>query len=507
MTLLPVREPRVRPGRTAEPIPRRDAPRPVVQRFPSWLVIGFILLQAAWVLAIPPFRGIDEFDHAYRATAVARGQWVAPPENATRGTGAFLDVPPEIVSAAAAECWRLTYTRPVDCSPQADRPGGLVSVASGAGRYHPAFYALVGTPALPFDGTAALYVMRTMTCLFSAGLLVMALAATRRWARTRWPFLAIATATTPVAVYSTTVVAPNGVEIMAGAALWTALIGLRVSDAAARDRVLIATAAISSVVLVTVRSLGPLWCLMIGLTVLLATPHRLKVLKAMARSRPLVIGMGTTVVATLASLGWILSMRSLVVGADGVGGVSLATGLLRALESIPLWVFQSIAAFPIRNEQAPTLVYATALVLGGGLLGSALVRARRHERRAMFFVAVAGLSLPVVITAMTIGDYGIAWQGRYGLPFTVGLFLLAGYALDKRGKEPSWRLIAPSLVLYVLTQSVGPTDVVIMERLASPQALTGAWLTPHPAIIAVLAGVGALLVWLDAGRRTSQEPT
>ena len=37
-----------------------------------------LLLQSAWVLALPPFRGTDEFDHAYRAAEVAGGEWKKP---------------------------------------------------------------------------------------------------------------------------------------------------------------------------------------------------------------------------------------------------------------------------------------------------------------------------------------------------------------------------------------------------------------------------------------------
>ena len=40
---------------------------------------------------MPPFAGIDEFDHAYRAAAAARGQWAIDPVDATRGTGAWLE--------------------------------------------------------------------------------------------------------------------------------------------------------------------------------------------------------------------------------------------------------------------------------------------------------------------------------------------------------------------------------------------------------------------------------
>ena len=73
-------------------------------------VAGLALLQAAWIFALPPFRGIDEFDHVYRADAVAHGQWVAPREQATNGRGALVNVRPSIVESASAMCDSYKYT-------------------------------------------------------------------------------------------------------------------------------------------------------------------------------------------------------------------------------------------------------------------------------------------------------------------------------------------------------------------------------------------------------------
>ncbi len=44
----------------------------------------------------------------------------------------------------------------------------------------------------------------------------------------------------------------------------------------------------------------------------------------------------------------------------------------------------------------------------------------------MAFVFVAAVSIPVVITAVTVATAGPLWQGRYGLPFHIGVILLAG---------------------------------------------------------------------------------
>ena len=46
-------------------------------RVAALLFLGTLLLQSAWILTLPPFRGTDEFDHAFRAAQVAGGDWAA----------------------------------------------------------------------------------------------------------------------------------------------------------------------------------------------------------------------------------------------------------------------------------------------------------------------------------------------------------------------------------------------------------------------------------------------
>ena len=137
------------------------------------------------------------------------------------GRGLFVTVPRELADAARFQCERLRYTGPENCSPTASSQS-TVRAASGAGLYHPAYYWVVGTAAQPFDGAAALYAMRIVSaalCLLFIGL--AAWSATR--VASRWPLVAVILAASPVLVYSTTIVAPNGLEMAAGLALWASL--------------------------------------------------------------------------------------------------------------------------------------------------------------------------------------------------------------------------------------------------------------------------------------------
>ena len=228
------------------------------------VVVGVLLVQAAWSLVVPPFRGLDEHDHSYKAAAVARGDWsphhVTPPDQ----WGGLVAVPASLVAAAHSVCADLPYTTSMNCSAASHVGDGLVTVTSSAAAYNPAFYFVVGTAGRPFSGAASLYAMRSASSLLCAVFIGLAAVATRRWANTSWPMAALLLALTPQVVYSTSITAPNGLEMASGLLLWSALLGLLRDGVSADDRrVLFALATTAIVPLAVLRSLGPLWLILI----------------------------------------------------------------------------------------------------------------------------------------------------------------------------------------------------------------------------------------------------
>src|SRR3954451_17041008 len=346
---------------------------------PGLLILGFALLQVAWVFVVPPFRDSDEFDHAYRAAAVARGQWLPGSDAGSRLGGALVSVPDDLVRAAHDECSRLPYTAAADCSPVTSLGHGLVSVNSGAGRYNPAFYAVIGTVAHPFHGAAALYAMRLTAAALCLAMFLLALAVTRLWARTRWPYVALVAACTPVAMFSTAVAAPNGLEIMAGVTTASALIALALRPNDIPSWV-VATGPAAAAVLLTLRSLGPVWLLLLVLVVLLAAPDRRALLRAVARRKDTRIAVGVLAVVSLASMAWILLVRPLAGSSGTPSSLGPSDGLTAGLQSMPGWVLQNIAVFPYRNQLAPLVVYAAAFLLIGWLLVAAARVAELRQR-------------------------------------------------------------------------------------------------------------------------------
>jgi hypothetical protein len=462
------------------------------------VVVGVMLLQAAWILTMPPFRGIDEFDHAYRAAAVARGQWV-PGEAAEDGRGQLVVVPRSIVEAAHAQCAALEYTGPDNCNPVTDLPAGKVEVATAAGSYHPAFYWLVGTAALPFEGAAALYAMRIATALFS--LLFIGLAA---WSVAklpgRWPTAGLIVAITPVFVYSTTVTAPNGVEMSAGLALWGTLLALVHGQRHDTESRLMWGAILSAVALGSLRILGPVFILMIVATVALVDWQTVR--EVMRRHKPTVVAGCVLVGASvMVQAWWMFDAVANEVSSEGTSDPKQITP-----GNVLTWPLQSIAAFPLRTDAGAPIVYAVVLIFATVMILAAWRRDSTRVRQVMLVALLVTLAFPFVFTLATLDAVGNIWQGRYLLPYGVGFLLLAGYALGRanhRSVLPS-RLVVPAAAFYgvaVVACMIKIRDDELAHNSASIS--DGSWHAPSPALLVVitLLAMGCFVVALTELRR------
>jgi hypothetical protein len=455
------------------------------------VVIGFATLLVAWILVMPPFDGSDEFDHAYRAAAAARGEWLVTPTDATAGTGAWLEVPRDIVDAAGPECRARSYTTSADCVGTAH--GDTVRIASGAGRYHPLFYAAVGAVALPFNGDAALYAMRLATAVLAIALLGLALVAARTW-RPRSALLGPVVACSPVVAYSCSIVAPNGLEIMAALGFWCALVGLCVADEFQLRRLTV-VAAVAGATLCTLRPLGPFWCLLAGLAVLIAVSRPPGRLRALLARRDVRVAAGVVTLSAVQSVVWTLAMGALKVRAGSPGHTSLAYRAGKAAVFEPLWVLQSIAAFPRRGDATSPAVYLCYLLVFAALMTAGLRCADRRLRIGILVVAAICVMFPFVTTVSSYDAFGVAWQGRYGLPIGVGMVVLAALAIDRRTHPLTGPWLILGGVLFVAAQVVSVGYTLHFEMRVSPLADSSAWVQPPMWLAVAIATVGAVLLW------------
>jgi hypothetical protein len=463
------------------------------RRIPGLILLGTLLLQGAWILAVPPFGGADEIDHAYRAGSVALGYFDPTLDAAENGRGDLLVVPKSIVTAARPICEWHHHVGPDNCRPVEQLGDDRVLVASAAARYHPGFYWIAGSAASPFDGTYALYTMRLVTAFLCAAFVALAAWTTTLWARTPWPYASLLVALTPVCVYSTSVAAPNGIEMSAGLALWTALLGLTREDLSEGTTSRLLTAAAPALlVLTSVRQLGPLFAVLVSLVALfvlggarirrLVSEHRRGVTTLILVGA---IGCGTNV--------WWLTH------AEPLGVEHMLptpdSPLAGTLEMLPVWGIQIIAMFPTKYDLAPATVYVIWLTVFAALSLTAVKSARRRVRLGLLLTAIISIIVPVGLTLPTIADGGAIWQGRYGLPFAMGLPVLAGLALDTKGMNR--RLTIAVLLIGGLLISIAHVlslqRVYINQNATSPMTGSDTWISSGLGPLSALAAGGVLI--------------
>jgi hypothetical protein len=466
--------------------------RPIV--LAALVALGTLVIELAWVLTVPPYRGSDEFDHVYRAASVAHGYWrpeqVASPE----GRGLLIPVPRKIVTDGTKMCSSYDYTGPANCRPVETLDNGLVTVASAASLYHPAFYWLIGTPALPFTGVDALYAMRVagaLSCAFLVGLAAWASIIT---SRTVWPLASLVLALTPVTLYSMAMPAPNGIELAAALCVWVGLLGmLRAESSRPAKNGLALALGVGGIVLATVRTLGPLWLGLIVLACLVAG-HRQRLLNVLRRPTWAQLLAGTaTLLAVGGAVWWIVSERQ-VASLERISAGEF-NPLVPALREVPLWVFQSIAAFPLRNEPAPILVYVLSLMLLVVLIAAAVRHGSKKDTWTLAAVSLAALCVPFVITLFTVELAGTFWQGRYSLPFAFGVVLLAGAILDRRQVSPRGprAVLVLGAVILAVAQVLGAVALHSRELTGGVLAGDPRWVTSPTWLIAAMIVTGVTL--------------
>jgi hypothetical protein len=212
-------------------------------------------------------------------------------------------------------------------------------------------------------------------------------------------------------------------------------------------------------------------------------------------------------VATVLSATWTVSMHALNIGQGLEEHISLGLRLHLLFRNEPLWTLQAIAAFPLRNEPTRMPVYACYLVIFTGMAYLGFRAARRLHRRwitvAIVMAIVMASAVPFVIGLNPRSFPGL-WQGRYGLPYSVGIAVLIGFALDTAGAKLTTPIRTAALLLFVTAQAIGPVDVLLKS---SRHRLGDYPDFPHlPAtVIALTAAIGAALLWWGASHSTRTE--
>lgn len=476
-----------------------------VRRLFLSVLAGSLLLQLAWIFAVPAFRGIDEFDHVIKADATARGQWTGS-EPPPRGRGELMRVRDDVATALGPMCAFYDYTGPDNCSAVRTMGDSTVEIASAASAYNPAYYVVAGVVASPFPGASADFAMRCVTAWLSALMLAWGAAVTRSWANGGWPGLALMVSATPVLVYSTTIAAPNGVGMAGGILMWTGLLGVASNPRAPH----LLAASTGAVAVAVTHTTGLLWVPLVLVSILLLRPRRWWVAAWRADRSNATVAASIVLVALAYAACWvrIANTNALAPPADDVP--PLRPGDLPI--QVVSWLLQTIAAFPTRVEFAPVAVYPIWVLAFLALLVLGCAAATTRTRLVLLLLVGLWFAVPLTLTVVSYASEPFAWQGRYAMPLAVGISVVAGFALSEAGRLPSWRtsftLVTLALVAHVL--SVAAVTLREADRGLSP---TFADVVPGPpAVTAVLVGAIAALGFVVAVRgwsaadASAQEP-
>ncbi|WP_030291405.1 DUF2142 domain-containing protein [Streptomyces katrae] len=408
----------------------------------------FFTLAASWSAATPLGGSPDEHAHFIRAAAVARGQIGGPevmvPHMVAGIEGKFAETGVQLPEwykqlPKQHECYAWHEEKSASCAPEIGHSEKTVQVTTAAGRYHPAYYLATGWPSLLVKGPHGLYLMRLMSALVCSALLASAVVTAAEWRRRRSvALLGVLTAATPMTLYMAGMVNPSGGEIAAGILVWTALLSILMSPDARLLNRRLARVGIGGLVLINIRPLGLIWfagAVFFGL--LLA--HR-GVLRSVLRRKALWVWTALLGAATAGALLW--------AGAHPDHSVINTPKSLTAKEAArqtfgnaETYVHQMLGYFGWLDTPAPAFTWLVWLGVIAVLTALGLAYGRLREAVALIGMLVAIVVVPVVAQASQAEQLGMVWQGRYLLPFAVGLPLMAVLICASRAPEQGfpWR--------------------------------------------------------------------
>ena len=495
--------------------------------------ISFALLTALgslWLLATPIYGAPDEPSHVLRAASVARGEVVGDERQGNPAAchqadvdcaywrGHFHDVrvPAGLVTEGRevplrdprfhTPCFAFRPDVPASCFGSLPNRGGLRTTPTNVGLDPPAYYAIAGAPSLvvPSRPGLIIYLMRFVSVLASAALLASALL-TLRSVRPRWIAASgFGLALTPMALFVIGSVNPNGVEIAAGIAAWAsaAVFVHRAKDTI--DHRLVSRTGIAMLVLVLMRGLSVLWlALIVATCIALCTRVGFRRLVGSRFVRRWSAAVAATTVASLAWVLWFRPLDHLGRHGQDLGPVSNATLLKDSLGTTWRLYQEMIGNFGWLDTPTPTLTYLLWTV-GLGLL-VILCLAIGSRRTAALVLALIGLTVavPVVIDASQARELGIGWQGRWTLPFAVGVPILSGLSIAwsrRRALLDRSRLPAVLATVFVVAQFLAYFQHLRRNTVGAGGSLTF-WISPDwsPPVPPWLLLVGSLAVLVALG--------
>ncbi|MEY9860197.1 hypothetical protein ABH935_005833 [Catenulispora sp. GAS73] len=529
MTTTDLRPERLRPSKPGA------KPRKTTTGRRTWLLTfaGFFLTATAWALALPVEGNTDEIAHVERAYAVATGQWLGHQSHAIYNRPGAMFTVPESLVPWNGECM---FHPSVDASCQrwtgAAKP---VTANSWTGRYSPLYYLPVGLPMRWWPNETGVIAGRVVSAAMNAALLATAATLAAALAGSRLLLLAVLAAATPSALNLAGAVNPNGLEISAGILFWTCVVVLLSrpdqpdqadqpdqldktdhadqTEALNRQTRHAATwAAIAGFILLTTRTLGPVWCAAtLALAAVLTNREHLRSLRSIGGWRP---RLAVLTIGAIGGLAWNLASGNFeyykvsTVDADR-GHHFIGATLLENITAvfnvrIDEWLRGTIAVAGQYDYFAPAwlvLLWSSVIAV---LVGLAMLTAPRRSRLVVTAIGVTTLLLTTALDLKYVQVLGWTQVSRYFMPFVAGMWIVAASSVPRGAipAEAEQRFLRTSFVVMAVCHL--SWLALAMNRFqngpfAPLDPFAGAW-TPSVGTVAPLtalaAGIGCML-WMS----------
>lgn len=388
----------------------------------AWALLAVGLILAAWSIATPLMASPDEPAQVSQAAALVRGQLDRPQHDTPIGKRALVTVPDWVASAGALpDCYAFRPAISAGCAPRVSHSTTSTTTFTQFSNYPPLYYAMVGLPSLVFTGSPAVYAMRGVGDLIDGLLLALGLFLLARYHPRRLPLVGALFALTPMVFFVSSVVNESGMEIAAGFAAWCG--GLCLAESDDPPKGLVAGTSIGLATLVLSRPISPYYGVVI-VVVLSALAGWTRVRALLRNQRVRVLAAVAAGAAAVACFFLVLGGIPSLLGVPAAHPVGLLGAERASLDQLWPQFLQTIGKFGWLDTPAPLLTTVTWLT-GLAVLVTLSLIVSAPCRRALPLLAVAIVVTPLLFEAPEINTAGTYWQGRYWLPITVGLPLVA----------------------------------------------------------------------------------
>lgn len=399
--------------------------------------VTLLVLVLTWSIGTPRYAAPDEPAHAQKAFATADGQTIGVPVPGSPSNLRQFDGP-GILGPGNIGCFARVPEQPASCATPADDP-----LISSAALYPPYYYGIVGLPAAAVGRASSVATMRAASAVFAVLVLTAALVLLLRSSRREWAVPMTIVAVTPMALSLMGAINPNGAEIAMFVLLWALTLRL-LTDAQASPRWMVAWSSLAGFTVMMRPSSAVSLAGLIVIAAVACSPTRRRELT----TRPMLIRLAVPmVVAAAAAFAW-QRYSAFRIEDDRVG---LSGNIWEAIvDSIGQWgeyLRQSVGVLGWLDTTLPFLTYVLWIVAVAVAVVCASVAGSGRRRLILPITFVAfWLAMPLAINGVSGTRAGLVYQGRYGLPFLVGVGVLA--ALSQCGpKAPSWIWAVPGLLV------------------------------------------------------------